>query len=136
MSEQQTRPADSVRTAAALAGLLLVSGTAHFASPRPFDEIVPRALPGPARWWTYASGAVELAVGAAIAVPATRRAGAACAAGLFTAVFPANVQMAADWRDRPLPLRAVAYGRLPLQVPLVLWARKVHKSAAPHRAAD
>ena len=135
VSKQQTEPADSARAAAALAGLLLLSGTTHFASPRPFDSIVPRALPGRARWWTYASGAAELAVGAAIAVPATRKVGAACAAGLFTAVFPANVQMAVDWRDRPLPLRALAYGRLPAQVPLVLWARKVHK-AASERAAD
>ena len=127
---EQSDPSGSTRTAVALAGLLLVSGTAHFASPRPFDSIVPHALPGRARWWTYASGAAELAVGAAVAVPATRRVGAACAAGLFAAVLPANVQMAVDWRDRPLPLRAAAYGRLPLQVPLVLWARKVHKAAA------
>ena len=127
---KQTDSTDSARTAAALAGLLLVSGTAHFATPRPFDAIVPHALPGPARWWTYASGAAELAVAAAVAVPATRRVGAACAAGLFAAVLPANVQMAVDWRERPLPLRAIAYGRLPLQVPLVLWARKVHKAAS------
>jgi uncharacterized membrane protein len=80
--------------------------------------------------WTYVSGAAELAVATAVAVPATRRVGAACAAGLFAAVLPANVQMAVDWRERPLPLRAVAYGRLPLQVPLVLWARKVHKGAS------
>ena len=127
---KQTDPTDSARTAAALAGLLLVSGTAHFAAPRPFDSIVPHVLPGPARWWTYASGAAELAVAAAVAVPATRKVGAACAAGLFAAVLPANVQMAVDWRERALPLRAVAYGRLPLQVPLVLWARKVHQGAS------
>lgn len=125
----QTAPG-STRAATVLAGLLLVSGTTHFAAPRPFDSIVPRVLPGPARWWTYASGACELAVGAAVALPATRKVGAACAAGLFAAVLPANVQMAVDWRNRPLPLRAAAYGRLPLQIPLVLLARKVHKSAA------
>jgi len=121
------------RAAAALAGLLLVAGTAHFTVPRQFDAIVPRALPGRARWWTYASGAAELAVGAAVALPKTRRAGAAAAAGLFAAVLPANVQMAADWRDRPLPLRAAAYGRLPLQVPLVLWARRVRRDAPRRR---
>ncbi|HEX4790303.1 MAG TPA: MauE/DoxX family redox-associated membrane protein [Actinospica sp.] len=119
------------RTAAALAGLLLVSGTAHLTVPGPFDAIVPHALPGRARWWTYLSGVAELAVGAAVAVPGTRRRGAAAAAGLFAAVLPANVQMARDWRDRPLPLRAVAYGRLPLQVPLVLWARRVRREAQP-----
>jgi uncharacterized membrane protein len=129
MSKQTDRD-DSARAAAALAGLLFVSATAHFAAPRPFDSIVPHALPGRARWWTYVSGAAELAVATAVAVPATRRVGAACAAGLFAAVLPANVQMAVDWRERPLPLRAVAYGRLPLQVPLVLWARRVHRGAS------
>jgi uncharacterized membrane protein len=130
VSNQTARDPDGARAAVALAGLLLVAGATHFAAPGPFDAIVPRALPGPARWWTYASGAAELAVGAAVALPATRKTGAACAAGLFAAVLPANVQMAVDWRRRPLPLRAIAYGRLPLQVPLVLLARKVHKSAA------
>jgi uncharacterized membrane protein len=43
-------------------------------------------------------------------------------------VFPANVKMALDWRDRPTPQRAAALGRLPLQVPLVLWARSVAKN--------
>jgi uncharacterized membrane protein len=122
--------AHPARTAAALAGLLLVSGTAHLTRPAPFDAIVPRALPGPPRWWTYASGVAELAVGAAVALPGTRRRGAAVAAGLFAAVLPANVQMAVDWREKPAPLRAVAYGRLPLQVPLVLWARRVQRQAA------
>jgi hypothetical protein len=33
--------------------------------------------------------------------------------------------MALDWRDRPTPQKAAAFARLPLQVPLVLWARGV-----------
>jgi len=126
----ETSAADPTRTAFALAGLLLAAGATHFAAPRPYDSIVPHALPGRARWWTYASGIAELAVGTAVAIPATRRTGAACAAGLFAAVLPANVQMAVDWRDRPLPLRAAAYGRLPLQIPLILWAAKVRRSAS------
>jgi uncharacterized membrane protein len=43
-------------------------------------------------------------------------------------VFPANVQMAADWRHRPAPLRTAALARLPLQLPLVLWARAVART--------
>ena len=121
--------------AAALAGLLIVSGCAHLTRPEPFDAIVPRALPGRARWWTYASGVAELATGAAVALPRTRSRGAACAAGLFLSVLPANVQMAADWRDRTPPLRALAYGRLPLQAPLVLWALRVHRTARARDAA-
>ena len=97
----------------------------HLLRPAPFDAIVPRALPGTARFWTLASGVAELAVAAAVAVPRTRRSGATAAAGLFVAVFPANVQMALDWSDRSTAARTVAWCRLPLQVPLVLWTLRV-----------
>lgn len=116
-------------SARALGGLLVAAGAVHFAAPRPFDSIVPRSLPGPARAWTYASGVAELAVGAAVLAPRTRAAGALAAAGLFAAVFPANVKMAYDWRDRPEPWRTVAVARLPLQVPLVLWALRVRRES-------
>lgn len=112
-----------------LAGLLATAGTAHFAAPRNFDSIVPRSLPGSPRSWTYASGAVELALAAGLAVPRTRRAAALASAAFFAGVFPANVKMAWDWRHRPAPLRAAAYGRLPVQLPLVLWARDVARKA-------
>ncbi len=113
------------RDAAGLAALLATAGAAHLARPAPFDGIVPRGLPGRARTWTYLSGAAELAVAAAVAHPRTRRLGGLAAAGLFAAVFPANVRMARDWRGRPAAQRAIAYGRLPLQVPLVLWGLRV-----------
>ncbi|MFF5438204.1 hypothetical protein [Streptomyces achromogenes] len=115
----------SERSPLLLAGLLAAAGTAHFAVPRQFDAIIPRSLPGPPRAWTYGSGAVELALAAGIAAPRTRATAAKAAAAFFVGVFPANVRMAADWRHRPAPLRAAALARLPLQVPLVLWARGV-----------
>jgi len=102
----------------------------HFAIPRFYDAIVLHALPGPARAWTLASGVVELACAAAVALPRTRRLGATAAAVLFVAVFPANIQMAVDWRSRPAIDQAIAYGRLPLQIPLVLWALAVRGSSA------
>ncbi|MFF9024552.1 DoxX family protein [Streptomyces eurythermus] len=115
----------SERSPLLLAGLLAAAGAAHFAVPRQFDAIVPRSLPGPPRAWTYGSGAVELALAAGIAAPRTRATAAKAAAAFFVGVFPANVRMAVDWRHRPAPLRAAALARLPLQVPLVLWARGV-----------
>lgn len=118
----------SERSPLLLAGLLAAAGVAHFANPRPFDATVPRSLPGTPRTWTYASGAAELALAAGIAAPRTRRAAALAAAAFFVGVFPANVKMAVDWRHRPAPLKAAAVGRLPLQVPLVLWARSVARS--------
>lgn len=117
-------------SAHALAGLLAVAGLTHMAYPKPYDRIVPRVLPGPARWWTYGSGVAELAVAAAVAHPRTRRTAATAAAGLFVAVFPANVKMARDWRDHGATARRVAYARLPLQAPLVAWALQVRRSAS------
>lgn len=117
-----TKPA---KGALPLAGLLATSGVLHFVAPKPFDAIVPRGLPGSPRTWTLLSGAAELAIAAALVNPGTRRLGGLAAAGLFAAVFPANVQMAIDWRTAPPVRRAIAYGRLPLQVPLVLWGLRV-----------
>ncbi len=115
--------------------MLAATGVLHFLTPRPFDAIVPRIMPGRPRTWTHVSGAAELACAAAIACPRTRGAGAVAAAALFAGVFPANVQMALDWRNRPLPFRIAAYGRLPLQVPLVLWALRVAtESREPSKA--
>ncbi|KUO09656.1 MauE/DoxX family redox-associated membrane protein [Streptomyces sp. DSM 15324] len=115
----------SGRSPLLLAGLLATAGVAHFAAPRSFDATIPRALPGSPRAWTYGSGVAELALAAGLALPRTRKAAALASAAFFVGVFPANVKMALDWRDRPTPVKAAAFGRLPLQVPLVLWARSV-----------
>lgn len=112
-----------------LNGLLGAGGVTHFAVPGPYDGLIPSFLPGWPRLWTYGSGVLELAIGAAVAHPTTRRRGAQAAALLFVAVFPANIKMAIDWSDRSLPEQAIAYARLPLQVPLVLWALSVARTA-------
>ena len=56
-----------------------VMGVLHFVKPEHFDRIVPRALPGSARFYTYASGVAELGVAGLLALPKTRRAGALAA---------------------------------------------------------
>ncbi|MCS0604791.1 hypothetical protein NX794_26765 [Streptomyces sp. LP11] len=118
----------SERSPLLLAGLLAAAGVVHFAAPRQFDATIPRLLPGSPRTWTHGSGVVELALAAGIAAPRTRALAAKAAAAFFVGVFPANVQMAVDWRHRPAPQRTAALARLPLQVPLVLWARSVARS--------
>nr|BFE62442.1 DoxX family protein [Dactylosporangium thailandense] len=119
-----------------LAALLGAAGVTHFAKPRPYDAIVPRSLPGPARAYTYGSGAAELALAARLLHPRTRRAAGLAAAGFFAAVFPASVRMScrttSDWRHATPARRAVAWGRLPLQIPLVWWAlRAAQEEAGP-----
>ncbi|NLU81971.1 MauE/DoxX family redox-associated membrane protein [Rhodococcus sp. HNM0569] len=120
----------SRRPALRLAALLLGAGALHFAAPKYFDAIVPRQLPGDARTYTYASGAAELAVGASLLAPRTRRLGGTLAAALFVAVFPANVQMAVDWVRNPklgTAQKAIALGRLPIQIPLVTEALRARR---------
>jgi len=119
------------RSASALAGLLAFAGVSHFVVPRFYDRIVPHALPFSPRAWTYASGVAEVATAIMVARPTTRRMGALIAAVLFVVVFPANVQMAVDYRDRGMADKAVAFGRLPLQIPLVIWALRVRRSVNP-----
>lgn len=112
-----------------LAGFVTGVAALHFVSPRPFERIVPRALGSP-RLWVDISGVAELAAGALLAVPATRRIGGWAVATVLVAVFPANVQMALDGGLEGGPgilgSPVAAWLRLPLQVPLVLWA--VHEA--------
>lgn len=115
-----------------LSALLLGAGTMHFVAPSFFDSTVPRQLPGEARTYTQVSGVAELAIGAALAVPKTRRLGAGLAAALFVAVFPANIQMAVDWCRSSKTSTAQKVGsiaRLPVQIPLVTEALKARRSA-------
>lgn len=117
------------KTAVFLTVLLGGAGIMHLARPEPFDSIVPPVLPGPARAYTYASGAAELGVAGLLAIPNTRRLGGLAATALFVAVYPANLQMASDWhRARPRK-RAIVLGRLPLQG--VLIAQACHVARRP-----
>lgn len=104
-------------------------GVLHFATPKPFDTIVPAELPGSPRFYTYASGAVELSTAALLAVPRTRRLGATVAMALFLAVFPANVNMVRLWWDKSWPMRLAAIARLPLQIPLIATANRVRRAS-------
>ena len=112
-----------------LAAVLLGVGVVHFVAPKPFDDIVPAQLPGEARFYTYASGVAELGTGALLLAPKTRRLGGTLAARLFIAVFPANINMARQWWDKPLPLKLGAIARLPLQIPMITEALKVRRTA-------
>jgi uncharacterized membrane protein len=112
-----------------IAALLLGTGTLHFVAPKPFDGIIPVELPGSPRFYTYASGVAEVAIGALLLPHRTRRLAALAAAALFVAVFPGNVNMCRLWWDKPWPMRILALARLPLQIPMVTTALKVARNA-------
>ncbi len=126
----ETRPERGQGLAYGLAALLATAGAAHFLVPAFFRPLIPEQLGAP-DVWVYGSGLAELACAAAVAHPRTRRLGAYVTAALFVVVFPGNLQMAMDAGDESAAYQAVAYARLPLQVPLILWAIAVARRA-PH----
>ena len=113
---------------------MLLAGLAHFAFPRAYQRIVPR-LVGHPEFWVRWSGVTEIACAGLLVDRRTRRVGALGTIGLLLAVFPANVTMALDGGipGQPFPLRSpvVAWVRLPLQVPMVIWAWRVAAVGGP-----
>ncbi len=111
------------------------AGVAHFANPDFFDKVVPEPLPNP-RFWTWASGVVELGTAALLVAPKTRNLGAKAALATFVGVYPANVWAALDGGyhqlDPPGDSAAAAWLRLPLQFPMFYWAWKVIQRTQPH----
>lgn len=109
-----------------MAGAFVGMGILHFVKPKPFEDIVPMPLPYK-RELVYASGVVELACGAMLAKPETRRLGGVLAVGLLAAVFPANVQMtvsAVQDTRKPWWYTLGTVLRLPMQLPMIRIALK------------
>ncbi|WP_137145313.1 hypothetical protein [Mycolicibacterium sp. CR10] len=123
--QQITKSSRGAKTGVWLMGM----GALHFAAPKPFDTIVPAELPGSPRAYTYGSGVAEIAVGGLLVAPKTRRIGALAAIALYLGVLPANVNMVRLWKDKPLPMRAAAVARLPMQIPMITQAWKIYKES-------
>ena len=115
------------RRIAILVGILAGSAVLHFAIPRPYERIVPPRL-GDRRRLVYGSGVAELGCAAMLVVPSTRRIGGLASAGLFVAVFPANIY-AVKVMGRTRIGRLAAIARLPLQWPLITAALKIARDA-------
>jgi uncharacterized membrane protein len=107
-----------------LAAFYLAAGALHFLRPRAYEAIMPDALPAK-RELVYASGVAELAGGAGVLHPRTRRAAGWWLIATLVAIFPANVHMAIHAeRYRKIPA-ALLWLRLPLQALLIHWAWRV-----------
>jgi uncharacterized membrane protein len=102
-----------------LAAGFAASGTVHLVRPETFEPLMPHWVPAH-REVIVGSGVLELLCAAGLAVPATRRTAGYASAALLLAVWPGNLQMALDSRrSRSTALKAVAWGRMPLQVPMI-----------------
>jgi uncharacterized membrane protein len=100
------------------------SGIVHLVRPQAFAAIMPRALPERHhKNLIYLSGLAELVCAGGLLRRSAWAAPASVA--VLGAVFPANLQMALDAGSGRNPgaadTRLVAWGRLPLQIPMV-WA--------------
>ncbi|MBX9246591.1 hypothetical protein ICW40_17515 [Actinotalea ferrariae] len=118
-----------------MALLLGAAGVTHLVRPSLYEVLIPARLGRP-RPWVLGSGVAELVCAALVAVPRTRRVGGLATAALLVGVLPGNVTMAVRMQRsrRPRTPRrraalAVAWLRLPLQVPLVAWALRIARSA-------
>ncbi len=118
-------------------GAFAVSGVVHFVRPQVFEPLVPQAL-GQPRGWIYASGAVELVCAAGLV--GRQRWAPLASAGTLAVIWIGNVHMARRWQRssrRPAWAKALVWARVPLQVPLIVWAlrspvaREVGAAAAP-----
>lgn len=106
-----------------LAGAMVTVGILHFTDPEPFVKIVPAFLPAPLAL-VYLSGVAEIAGGAGLLLPATRRAAGLGLIALYVAVFPANINMAVNQLslgNDPVPSWAL-WLRLPFQIVFIAWA--------------
>lgn len=103
-----------------LIGAFTLSGTVHLAKPDAFYALIPPALGSP-MFWTVASGAVELIC----AVALFKRFWWApyLAVATLAIVWVGNWWMAYDLLDaNNTAALIVAVVRLPLQIPLMVWA--------------
>ena len=110
-----------------IAAAFITTGVLHFLKPRVYEAIMPRYLPAH-RELVYASGVAEIAGGAGVLHPKTRRHAGWWLIATLVAVFPATVEMAVHaerFRKIPTPL---LWARLPLQGALIAWVYR--KTAA------
>ena len=107
------------KDAAVLAGLFAASGVVHLVRPQIFAPTMPRWVPAH-REVILGSGVVELGCAAGLLAPRTRRAAGWASAVVLVGVYPANVETARKAsRSRSTRFKVLAYGRLPLQLPMI-----------------
>ena len=107
-----------------LGAFFIGAGLLHFAKPRPYEAIMPEALPAH-RELVYASGVAEIAGGAGVLFARTSPLAGWFLIATMIGVFPANVNMAIDaerFENIPEPL---LWARLPLQAGVIYWIWRV-----------
>src|SRR6185295_18519444 len=103
-----------------LGAFFLFAGAMHFLRPKSYVAIVPDVLPRK-REIVFASGIAELAGGAGVLVPGTRRLAGWWLIATLLAIFPANLNMAVNAKRFRIVPEPLLWARLPLQGALIAW---------------
>ena len=104
------------------------SGTVHLVKPEVFLPLMPSWVPAH-REVILASGVAELALAVGLVLPPTRRVAGWASVALLLGVWPGNLQMALDSRrSKSTALKVAAWGRMPLQIPMIRAALAVARS--------
>jgi uncharacterized membrane protein len=144
-------------SAAAMSALLMISAMKHFREPRFFEQVVPdylcretpvavgespeeRELSAPdggkrpyavmsREEWIAVSGLLEAGAAAGLLIPVTRRAAATAVTAMFAVFLAGHVDaLRRAYGPAGSPAqRKVHTVRLPLQLPLILWAWSLRK---------
>ncbi len=102
-----------------LAGLFAASGAVHLVKPEVYEPLMPSWVPAH-REVILGSGVAELVLALGLVLPPTRRVSGWGSAVLLLGIWPGNLQMALDSnRSSSTPFKVVAWGRMPLQIPMI-----------------
>src|SRR3954451_5336994 len=107
------------RSSRFLVGAFVSSGAVHLARPQVYEPLMPAWVPAH-REVILGSGVAELVCAVGMALPPTRRVAGWASAALLLAVWPGNLKMALDsTRSSSTAFKVAAWGRVPLQLPMI-----------------
>ncbi|MCW2759423.1 MAG: rane protein [Nocardioidaceae bacterium] len=111
-----------------LAAMLGGSGVIHLVRPATFEPMMPEIVPAH-REVILGSGVLELVAAAGLLSTRYRRPAGWLAAAILVGVYPANLKMAADAaKTHSTGVKVAAFGRLPLQLPLIRTALRAARN--------
>ncbi len=117
------------RSSTFLVALFVASSAVHLAKPEVYEPLMPSWVPAH-REVILASGVAELACAVGMVVPRTRRFSGWASTALLLGIWPGNLKMALDSnRSSSTAFKVIAWGRMPLQVPLIRAAIAAARSA-------
>ena len=117
------------KDAKVLAAIFVTSGVVHLVRPETYEPIMPQFIPAH-REVVLVSGVIELLCAAGLLHPATRKLAGWASVAVLLAVYPANFKMAGDaMQTNNQQFKAMALGRLPLQLPMIRAALRATRAA-------